>query len=68
MPFGAKETQTLIIKVSNSAKIKNRYNQVPHLTQDIDGKVTNSQSDTSECSDSTIPNSLAVGLTLQRHG
>ena len=47
MPFGAKETQTLIIKVSNSAKIKNRYNQVPHLTQDIDGKVTNSQSDTS---------------------
>ena len=30
-------------KVSNGAKIRNRYNQVPHLTQDINGKVTNSQ-------------------------
>ena len=25
------------------AKIRNRYNQVPHLTQDTNGKVTNSQ-------------------------
>ena len=31
------------IKVSKGAKIKNRYNQVPHLTQDTYGKVTNSQ-------------------------
>ena len=31
------------IKVSNGAKIRNRYNQVPHLTQDTNGKVTNSQ-------------------------
>ena len=30
-------------KVSNGAKIRNRYNQVPHLTQDTNGKVTNSQ-------------------------
>ena len=30
-------------KVSNDAKIRNRYNQVPHLTQDTNGKVTNSQ-------------------------
>ena len=30
-------------KVSKGAKIRNRYNQVPHLTQDINGKVTNSQ-------------------------
>ena len=30
-------------KVRKSAKIRNRYNQVPHLTQDIKGKVTNSQ-------------------------
>ena len=30
-------------KVSNGAKIKNRYNQVPHLTQDTNVKVTNSQ-------------------------
>ena len=32
-----------IIKVSKVAKIRNRYNQVPHLTQDTNGKVTNSQ-------------------------
>ena len=32
-----------IRKVSNGAKIRNRYNQVPHLTQDTNGKVTNSQ-------------------------
>ena len=33
----------LLRKVSNGAKIRNRYNQVPHLTQDTNGKVTNSQ-------------------------
>ena len=33
----------LDIKVSNGAKIRNRYNQVPHLTQDTNGKVANSQ-------------------------
>ena len=31
-----------MFKVSKSAKIRNRYNQVPHLTQDTNGKVTNS--------------------------
>ena len=30
-------------KISKVAKIRNRYNQVPHLTQDTNGKVTNSQ-------------------------
>ena len=34
---------TAVSKVSNGAKIRNRYNQVPHLTQDTNGKVTNSQ-------------------------
>ena len=29
-------------KVSKGAKIRNRYNQVPHVTQDTNGKVTNS--------------------------
>ena len=33
----------MAIKVSKGAKIRNRYNQVPHLTQDTNGKVTNSQ-------------------------
>ena len=30
------------VKVNKGAKIRNRYNQVPHLTQDTNGKVTNS--------------------------
>ena len=32
--------------VSKGAKIRSRYNQVPHPTQDTNGKVTNSQLDT----------------------
>ena len=31
------------LQVNKVAKIRNRYNQVPHLTQDTNGKVTNSQ-------------------------
>ena len=31
------------VEVSKGAKIRNRYNQVPHLTQDTNGQVTNSQ-------------------------
>ena len=34
------------VKVSKGAKIRTRYNQVPHPTQDTNGKVTNSQLDT----------------------
>ena len=34
------------ICISKGAKIRNRYNQVPHLTQGTNGKVTNSQLDT----------------------
>ena len=33
----------IAIKVSKGTKIRNRYNQVPHLSQDTNGKVTNSQ-------------------------
>ena len=33
-------------KVNKGAKIRNRYNQVPHLDQDTNGKVSNSQLDT----------------------
>ena len=32
-----------ILQSNKVAKIRNRYNQVPHLTQDTNGKVTNSQ-------------------------
>ena len=30
------------VKVSKGAEIRNQYNQVQHLTQDTNGKVTNS--------------------------
>ena len=44
----SKASKAVIIKVrvnivSKGAKIRNRYNQVPHLTQDTNGKETNSQ-------------------------
>ena len=32
-------------KVRKRAKIRNRYNQAPYLTQDTNGKVTTSQLD-----------------------
>ena len=39
---------SLIIKISKGAKIRNRYNQVPHLTQDTNWKVANLQLDTTK--------------------
>ena len=45
-PPRSTDKTTLIIKVSKGAKISNRYNQVPHLTLDINEKVTNSQLET----------------------
>ena len=44
-----------VLKLSKGAKIRNRYNQVPHLTQDTNGKVTNSQLDTTNESQSVSP-------------
>ena len=45
----SRNTEILILaksfKVSKCAKIRNRHNQVSHLTQDTNGKVTNSQLD-----------------------
>ena len=43
------------IKVSKGAKIRNRYNQLPHQTQDTNGKVTYSQLDTTNESQEAIP-------------
>ena len=37
-----------LMKVRKGAKIRNRYNQVSHLTQDTKGKVTISQLDTTK--------------------
>ena len=44
-----------ILFQSKYAKIRNRYNQVPHLTQDTSGKVTNSQLDTTNESQEVSP-------------
>ena len=49
-------------KVSKGAKVRNRYNQVPHLTQDTNGKVTNSQLDTTNESKSIIRYQVTKGI------
>ena len=59
-------------KVSKGAKIRNRYNQLPHLTQDTNGKVTNSQLDTTNDSQdvSTFPaddHKAQINRRIQRH-
>ena len=59
-------------KVSKGAKIRNRYNQVPHLTQDIYGKVTNSQLDTTNESQEVSPfpagdHKAHINRRAQRH-
>ena len=41
--------------MSKGAKIRNRYNQVPHLTQDTNGKVTNLHLDTTNESQEVSP-------------
>ena len=42
-------------KVSKGAKIRNPYNQVPHLTQDTNGKETKSHLDTTKESQEVSP-------------
>ena len=59
-------------KVSKSTKIRNRYNQVQHLTQDINGKVTNSQLDTTNESQEVSPfpagdHKAHINRRAQRH-
>ena len=59
-------------KVSKGAKIRNRYNQVPHLTQDTNGKVTNSQLDTTNKSQEGSPfpagdHKAHINRRTQRH-
>ena len=57
---------------SKGAKIRNRYNQVPHLTQDTNGKVTNSQLDTTYESQEVSPfpagdHKAHINRRAQRH-
>ena len=61
-----------LYKVSKGAKIRNRYNQVPHLTQDNNGKVTNSQLDTTNESQEVSPfhagdHKAHINRRAQRH-
>ena len=65
-------TKCVVIKVSKCAKIGNRYNQVPHLTQDTKGKVTNSQLDTTNESQEVSPfpagdHKAHINRRAQRH-
>ena len=53
--FDNQVSESNVPKVRNGAKIRNQYNQVPHLTQDTNGKVTNSQLDTTNESQEVSP-------------
>ena len=60
------------LKVSKGAKIRNRYNQVPHMTKDTNGKVTNSQLDTTNESHEVSPfpacdHKAHINRRAQRH-
>ena len=61
-----------VTKLCKGAKIRNRYNQVPHLTQDTNGKVTNSQLDTTNESQEASPfpagdHKAHINRRTQRH-
>ena len=60
------------LKARKGAKIRNRYNQVPHLTQDTNGKVSNSQLDTTNESQEVSPfptgdHKAHINRRVQRH-
>ena len=62
----------LYVKVSKGAKIRNQYNKVPHLTQDTNGKVTNSQLDITNESQEVSPfpagdHKAHINRRTQRH-
>ena len=59
-------------RVSKGAKIRNRYNKVPHLTQDTKGKVINLQLDTTNESQEVSPfpagdHKAHINIRVQRH-
>ena len=72
-PPRSTDKTTLIIKVSKGAKVRNRYNQVPHLTHDTNGKVINLQLDTTNQSQEVSPfptgdQKAHINRRIQRHG
>ena len=61
-----------LLKESKGAKIRNRYNQEPHLTQDTKEKVTNTQLDTTNESQEVSPfpagdHKAQINRQVQRH-
>ena len=50
-----RELSNRTLKVSKGAKIRSGYNQVPHPTQDTNGKATNPQLDTTNGSQEASP-------------
>ena len=64
--------QAPVLKVNMGAKIRNRYNQVPHLTQDTNWKVTNAQLDTTNENQEVSPfpagdHKAHINRRAQRH-
>ena len=53
--YSISRSKLLQCKVSKGAKTRNRYNQEPHLIQDTNGKMTNSQLDTTNESQEISP-------------
>ena len=59
-------------KVRKRAKIRNRYNQSPHLTQDTSGKVTTSQLDITNESQEVSPfpagdHKASINIRTRKH-
>ena len=63
---------SFLVNVSKGAKIRNRYNQVPHLTHATNGKGTKSQNDTTNESKEVTPipagdHKAHINRRVQRH-
>ena len=63
---------TILLKESKGAKIRNRCNQVPLLTQDTNGKVTSSKLDSTNESQEVSPfpagdHKAQINRPTQRH-
>ena len=54
-------------KVSKGTKIRNQYNQVPHLTQDTNRKVTDLRLDTTNKSKDVSPFLAHINRRAQRY-
>ena len=64
------EVIMMLIKVSKGAKIRNQYNQVTHLVQETNGKVTNLHLDTTNESQEVSPfpaSDHKAQINRQRH-